>query len=378
MMNIKIFDETLRDGEQQVGVFFSSESKRSLADLIRSAGVDYIDIMLGVHSSEDQLIKELARTDNPITPACMIGKEYADKAIELGVNRVIMFYSVSDILLGVKGKTRQQALEEVEESVKYAYEKGLKIDFAAEDASRADFEYLVAFGKRLKPYIDHFVICDTVGCLQPNLSRKIVQDFIRETGCKVGLHYHNDLGLAVENTIQGILAGAELISGTFTGIGERAGNVPLEQVLLELKKLDITAPDFDYSRLDEICRKVRELGGAGPAEPMSEQTRFVETGIHVSALRKNPQAYSIFPDYKPILWFGKYSGSANYAWLFADNGIDATQDEIAGIREKIKEKALQEARSFSGDEIMKMYRGGELKWALIILQQYAEIELEKK
>src|SRR3989344_771399 len=100
----------------------------------------------------------------------MMEQRYVDNAVELGVKKVIMFYSLSDILLNVRNKTRDEALNFSKKLIDYAREKGLDVDFAAEDSTRAGFDYLAQVGKELKPLIDYFMICDTVGCLQPNWS----------------------------------------------------------------------------------------------------------------------------------------------------------------------------------------------------------------
>ncbi len=362
MQKIKIFDETLRDGEQQARVIFTPEQKNELADKISSAGVDYINIMAGIHDSEDSLIADLVQKSLPIVPACMMGKEYVQKALKAGVNKVIMFYSVSDILLKAKNKTRENALDLSKKWVDYAREHGLKVDFAAEDATRADFDYLVEFGHEMKPFIDHFMICDTVGCLQPNLSYKLVKDFIDSTGCKVSVHYHNDLGMAVENTIQGVLAGASTVSGTFTGIGERAGNVPLETVLLQLRdNHGIFAENFYYNKLPDICYLVAKHVGFGPAEPLSEEAFYNETGIHVHALLRDPRSYCIFPGRNPIIWFGKYSGASNFEYVFERMLRNPqTKERYNEMRETIKNLAVKNQRSYSADEVITMFNAGKI------------------
>lgn len=357
MIPLKIFDETLRDGEQQVGVNFSVSEKKELANVMTSSGVDYIDLMLGVHPTEDGLIGSLAQQSVPIVPACMMDRRYVDKAVDLGVKKVIMFYCVSDILLNARNKTRDDVVTLSKNLISYAREKGLEVDFAAEDSTRADFDYLAQVGRELKPFIDYFMICDTVGCLQPTWSFKLVRDFIEETGCKVGVHYHNDLGLAVENTIQGVLGGASLISGTFTGIGERAGNVPLELVLTQLKeKHGIKGENLDYGKIPGICSLVTKYAKIAPAKPLSEEAFYTETGIHVDALMKDSRSYSIFPDIEPEIWFGKYSGASNFRWLYERIlNMPLKPEKYAELRDSVKELAMKNQRSYSWRETHRLF-----------------------
>jgi homocitrate synthase NifV/benzylmalate synthase len=240
-----------------------------------------------------------------------------DRALVLGVKRITLFYPVSDILLKIDNKTRTQALNLCVKLCNYAYNKGLVVDFATEDATRADFDFLVEVGQALSCFVDTFLICYTVGCLQPNWSHKLVKDFIHATGCKVGVHYHNDLGLALQNTIQGIFAGARVVSGTFTGIGERAGNAALEEVLTMLKQEhNIVVNGIDYKKVAEVCFLIKKVFRYKPARPLSRASFFTETGIHVHRLLKDTKSYILFPHKQPIIWFGKYSGASNFKWLF--------------------------------------------------------------
>lgn len=360
MRTIEIFDETLRDGEQQARIIFSLQQKVELAKLIRSAGADSIDIMVGVYREEDGLIGRFAQDCGHIVPACMMGENYAQQAIDLGVRKVIMFYPVSDIHLELNGKTREGGLEISKKWLGYVKERGLRADFAAVDATRANFEYLSYVGRELAPYVDTFMLCDTVGCLHPGLSYALVKQFLEETECKVGVHYHNDLGLAVENTIQGVLAGASVISGTFTGIGERAGNVNLEEVLEQLKqKHGIVAPNFNYGALGEICKKVREFAGHGPAEPFSLESNYVETGIHVHGQLRHPLAFRNFPG-EDIIWFGKYSGVSNFEAIFGRVESNAQKGRYKQMLAQIKTMSVENQRSYSAPEVIAMEREGKI------------------
>jgi benzylmalate synthase len=360
MRTITLFDETLRDGEQQVGVFFSVEQKRELATRLAACGITDVDIMEGVTESEDVLIRELCADDVPVCPACLCSEAAIDRVLLLGAKRAIMFFSVSEGLLASKGLNQKQAFEKIVSCAQYASASGLEIDFAAEDASRTNQDFLIQLGRALRPHIRHYVLCDTVGCLQPNLAELLVREVLTKTGCSIGVHFHNDLGLAIENTIRGVLAGASMVSGTLTGIGERAGNANLAEVARRLSyEHDVEVEGLEHQAFFHLCKEVAIHGV--PAVPLSEQALYTETGIHVHALMRDSGSYILFPGKQPIVWFGKYSGSSNFRYLF-ERELSDPQDEERYVRMRgtIKEKALREGRSFSSDEVIAMYRRGEL------------------
>ncbi len=359
-MNLEVSDETLRDGEQQVGVFFTSDEKKELARLFSQVGVKYIHTMPIVCEEEASLTRELVEENLPIQASTMMGERYVNHSLDLGVESITLFTPVSDKLLSIKGKTKESSLAECKRVIEYASFRGLKIDFALEDASRADIGYIAEIAQELGSNLRYLVLCDTVGCLQPNLSRFLIKGIKRSYSGKLGVHYHNDMGLAIENTIQAVLADAELISGTFTGIGERAGNVNLEETLIRLKdehKIEVTG--LDYDRLKEVSEKVREYAGEGPAQPMSRKAFFIEAGIHVHSMLQDPQSYIAFPNKDFEIWFGKHSGASNYHWLFEQRLKEPLDEsQYQRMRDTVKHMAIKNKRSYNAQEVEQMYRKG--------------------
>ncbi len=360
MRRIRLFDETLRDGEQQVGIFFSVEQKRDIARRIAACGIGDIDIMEGVTEAEDALIQELCTEGLPLAPACLCSYTAIDHVVALGARRAILFFPVSNMLLSSKNLGQEEAFGRILECARYAHGKGLDIDFAAEDASRADLPFLIRLGKALQPCLRHLVLCDTLGCLQPESAAGMVTNVMKETGCAVGVHFHNDLGLAVENTIQAVLSGASLVSGTLTGIGERAGNANLTSVTLRLAvEHNIHVEGLDLAAFQRLGRDLLMHGS--PADPFSEQSLYIETGIHVHALLRDTSTYILYPGKAPVIWFGKYSGSSNFRYLF-EKELQRPLDEshYARMRKNIKDRALKECRSFSAREVLALYEKGEI------------------
>ena len=370
---LTIFDETLRDGEQQVGIFFDSKTKHDLAHLIVKTGVHHVALMPAIHYTEAQLVKNLVHQGlkKSLAASTMMGEKYIDESLDCGVKKIILFNAVSDRLLWLRDaqdrdqeltpeiidRVRARMLDKVLSHLKYAADAGLKICFAAEDASRADWDFLVECIIKFQPYIDHFLLCDTVGILSPESTKNWVRNLIEFTGNKTPLavHFHNDRGLALENTIQAVLAGVKGISGTFGGIGERAGNVALEQVLYGLKlRYGWEVAGIDYAALSDVTEYLAHHKFFANT-PYSPATLRYETGIHVDSLLRNHDTYYLFPYGKPEVWFGKFSGASNFQYLFEKLlQKPLTKSKYQEYRKIIKNIAIAQKRSFSTKEVLQI------------------------
>ena len=387
-IDIKIIDETLRDGEQQAGLFFSSEEKYELAHLIADTGAHHLTIMPMIDESEEQLVNVLVTEGLGKVLACstMTGKRFIDHSKACGARRITLFHAVSDRLMFLRdnetrrssllkhrtiddglpptvvARVRQRAFEKILENLRYATSIGLDVDFAAEDASRADFDFLTQCIRDFRPFVGHFLLCDTVGVLSPDQTYKWINALVDSTDTSpLGVHFHNDLGMAVENTIQAIAAGATMVSGTMGGIGERAGNAALEQVLNGLRlRFGVEVSGIHYDRLEKVVSLLQQLG-AVPAKPYSEAASRHETGIHVNSFLRDPRSYSTFRFEKPEVWFGKCSGSSNFQFLF-ENQLKQPQDQEAynQMRARIKALSIKEERCFSAEEILELHEQGLL------------------
>ena len=242
MTNVRIFDTTLRDGEQTLGVSLSPDQKLAIAKKLDELGVDAIEAGFPVISEgESQAVKMITSEGLSCEIAGLTRtiKKDIDAAVDAGLNYVHTFIATSDIHLEHKLQmTRDQALEKAIESVEYGKSRGLQVEFSAEDASRTDREFLKkVFGDVAKAGADRVNIPDTVGYSTPEYMAEITRDTIEATKLPVSVHCHNDFGLAVANALSGIHAGAACAHVTINGIGERAGNASLEEFSMALKCL---------------------------------------------------------------------------------------------------------------------------------------------
>ncbi len=379
-LNLIISDETLREGEQQVGLFF--DDKAALAQLISQTGVHQIALMPATHTAEAQLVKNLAKQglQQQLVASTMMRRSAIEHSKDCGVRQIILFHAVSDRLLflrdpavaadpnlhsktideaipaAVVHRIRQSMLANALEHVRYATDKGLRVCFAAEDASRADFHFLVDCINALGPYIDQFLLCDTVGILTPEKAFVWIRDLLEYTqSVPLSVHFHNDMGLALENTIQAVRAGAIGISGTMGGIGERAGNAPLDQVLGGLRmRFGWEVAGIDYDAVDRVVAYLHDQGHR-PHAPYSPQAQRHESGIHVSSLLRDRKSYTAFPHSHPDIWFGKCSGASNLQYLFEHHLKQSLQrSQYEKLRSAIKAISMQEKRSFSVNEVLAL------------------------
>lgn len=377
-------DETLRDGEQQVGICFSSDTKAALAHQIAQTGVRHIALMPSIHSTEESLIETLVAEglSSRLTASTLMSTAHIQQAYAKGVQHITLFHAVSDRLLLLRNPdhaetfhkgdasteacvppnwlytVRHTMVKKVLSHLQFAAQLGLKINFAAEDASRADFDFLVDCINTFAPYIDYFLLCDTVGILTPEKSYIWLHDLLESTNhAALMVHFHNDMGLALENTIQAVRAGAAGISGTFKGIGERAGNVALEQVLNGLRlRFGWEVEGIDYDAIARVTQTLESLGvQAHP--PYSQAAQRHEAGIHVHSLLRDRLSYAIFPYGQPEIWFGKHSGASNVRYLF-EHCLQhpLTRAQYDHIALAIKTLAIEQNRSFSVDEIVAWLR----------------------
>ncbi|MCH2603888.1 MAG: 2-isopropylmalate synthase [Candidatus Nitrosopelagicus sp.] len=350
-MKIRIFDTTLRDGEQTPGVSLSPEKKLNIAKKLDALGIDAIETGFPVISDGERSAVKMITSENLQSELCGLArtnKRDIDAAVDCGLNYIHTFIATSDIHLEYKLKmTREQALEKAIDAVEYGKSRGLQVEFSAEDATRTDREFLKkVFGEVAKAGADRIDIPDTVGYSTPQYIAEITKDAIDATKLPISVHCHNDFGLAVANAISGIQAGAECAHVTINGIGERAGNASLEELVMALNSLQFDQKwetNINKELLYETSRYVSKIIGitVQPNKAIVGENAFGhESGIHTHGVLNNPLTYEpISPEIvgrTRWLQVGKHAGIHGMNAMLKEYGIVPNEEQTKKILDKVK------------------------------------------
>jgi len=301
---IEILDSTLREGEQTPGVSFTNCQKIEIAEMLDNFGVDFLElghpaVSPDIYKTIDTL-GQLSLNAKKIVHG-RITKSDIDDAIDLGIPWIGLFFGTSRDYLNDKYRLDEKnALQLIEEAIKYAKSKKLKVRFTAEDASRTDLDFLLKIGELVeKAGADRFSLADTVGILDPNKVSELVQFFVSRLKIPIHMHCHNDFGLATANALQAIQSGARCVDVTINGLGERCGLPPLAEVTAALDELYNIKHAWDLKKLNEMSLYIDQITkiNKNNTRPITGEYAFShKAGLHVSAMLKNPKSYeSISP-----------------------------------------------------------------------------------
>ena len=350
-MKVRIFDTTLRDGEQTPGVSLTPEKKLEIARMLDELGVDAIEAGFPVISEGEKKAVAAVASAGLSAEVCGLARTKRgdiDVAADAGLSYVHTFIATSDIHLEHKLRiSREQALERAVDAVQYAKSRGLQVEFSAEDATRTDRGFLrEVFGKVAEAGADRIDIPDTVGYSTPAYMASITADAV-STGLPVSVHCHNDFGLAVANALAGIEAGAACAHVTVNGIGERAGNASLEELSMALQCLPFEQKretGIVPGRIYEISRAVSRMVGISvqPNKAIVGDNAFGhESGIHTHGVLSNPLTYEpISPELvgrKRRLHAGKHAGMRGVNAMLAEYGIEPDERQAQEILRRVKE-----------------------------------------
>lgn len=351
--DLQVWDLTLRDGEQTPGLRFSLEDKLRIAALLDDVGVDFADAVFPSSSRQEQDVTRRLLASRPrmeINATARMLREDLDLALELGVGFINLMVPASDIHIEKKFGTSRRAVEEqVDKVLGYAARRGLGVNFIAEDTSRADLDFAIGLFKRAFDLgADKLVICDTVGVMTPRRMGQLTHDILRasDPAAKFAIHCHNDFGLATANTLAAVEAGTRIVTVTVNGLGERAGNAALDQVVMAATRLLNLSCAVDTGKLHKLSKLVEAVSGIPiPAtQPLSGYNAFRhESGIHVAAMLKNVHAYEAL-DPESVgrareYVFGKHSGRKQLAMFLKKHAIPHSEDDLLAITEAVKSHA---------------------------------------
>ncbi|QQQ87017.1 MULTISPECIES: homocitrate synthase [Peptostreptococcales] len=364
---IKIVDTTLRDGEQTAGVVFANNEKITIAQMLNDLGVDQLEVGIpAMGGDEKDAIKRICKRNLKSSimawNRAVIGD--IEQSIDCGVDAVAISISVSDIHIRNKLKTsREWVIENMVKSVEYAKKNGLYVSINGEDASRADDDFLIQFieaGKRAGA--DRFRFCDTVGVMDPFTIRNKIEKIHKATNFDIEMHTHNDFGMATANAIAGAIGGANHIGVTVNGLGERAGNAALEEVLMALKHVFKYGMDIDTKKFKELSEYVSNASGrelpAWKAIVGSNMFKH-ESGIHADGALKDPKNYEAFEPEEVGLQrqivIGKHSGKAAIINKFLEYDIELSPEMASKVLEEIRAVSVRMKRSLFDKEIVGIY-----------------------
>lgn len=347
MNRVRILDSTLREGEQSVGVSFTKRQRLQIAWMLDYFGVDSIEISPVISQSHRESLQEMRKAglSAQIISHGRALSEDIDVARACDVEWVAMYHSVSDIHLNSKFHiSREVALERSIRAIEYAKSYGLKLRFTAEDASRTNPEFLLNFISEVsKAGADRIGIPDTVGVMLPQGMARLVTLARGVTDRPIDVHCHNDLGLALANSIAAAEAGADQIHVTIDGLGERVGIASLAEVTMALKLLFHSERQFRYEMLSELSALVSSYtkNPIPAAKPIVGKNAYThKAGTHLAAIIRNPEAYEILPP-KLVgntrrLVFGELSGKNGAAYLLRVLGVQPTPEMSKEIAAGLK------------------------------------------
>jgi methanogen homocitrate synthase len=345
---IAVYDSTLRDGEQMPGVSFKCQDKIEIARKLNKIGVPQIEAGFPAVSKQEKeavLAVKKEGLSSEILALSRLRKEDIDVCLACDIDMILLFIASSEIHLKYKLKmTKDEALRKTGEMVQYAKDHGLKTSFSTEDSTRTELDFLKKISKCAEDHgADRIGLTDTVGCISPEGMVYLASEIKKSIKTPFSIHLHNDFGLVLPNALAGVQNGASFVTTTVNGIGERAGNLPLEEFVVALKLLYNYDVGVDFSQLKELSDLVAKISKIKipKYKPLVGQHAFShESGIHVAATLRCPMTYeAIPPDFvggKRKLVLGKHSGKTYVKNKLEEKGISTSEEQICNILREIK------------------------------------------
>lgn len=364
-LRLKIYDTTLRDGEQSIGVVFDKEEKLQIARMLDSVGVDRIEAGMPVVSKEDQEAVRMivdAGLGAEVWGFCRALKGDVDACVETGVKHIICEIATSSYKMQAYNMTPEKISDKVLDCLKYAKEKGLYTAFFAVDATRADIGFLeelyckaVELGKA-----DEVVIVDTLGVAHPETMYYLTKKLREWVDVPIMAHCHNDFAMATACTMACVKAGADCVHVTVNGMGEKTGNADIAETAIAAKLYGVPF-NLNMKKLYELAKLGEKLSGIpiSPLKPVVGENVFKrESGVTAAQLISYPPAvegYSpeILGREREVL-LSKKSGKRSVTYWLERIGVEATSEQIDDILAGVKAKGIEKKGILTEDEFKRI------------------------
>jgi isopropylmalate/homocitrate/citramalate synthase len=365
---IKFHDVTLRDGEQQTGVIFTKDDKIRIAEGLAEAGVHRIEAGMPVVSPSDaaaikEIVKRKLGPEIFAFSRCMV--DDVKRAVDCGVSGVVMEVPSSTHIIQYAYKWQfEKAVELSIESTAYAHSQGLQVVFFPIDFSRAEINWVLDLINRVanEGHMDALALVDTFGVVSPHAMSYLVRETKKRISKPLEAHFHMDFGMGIANTVMAVAEGVEVIHSTVLGLGERAGNVPMEETAMALRTMYGVDTGLKLDKLYSLAKLVEKLSGhkvASNRPVVGDQLFQVESGIIASwwmnCGQDNPT--ELFPFHwdvvgqpAPQIVIGKGSGIDSIKMRLRSMGIPFTEDEAMQVVMAVKEFSLKHKRLLTDEE----------------------------
>lgn len=368
-MNRSIFliDSTLRDGEQAPNIVFSRKEKVRLAQMLSKIGIDEIEVGTpAMGKNECDTIQDIIHLN--LKPIISVWSRAVKKDIEqastLGAAGIHVAFPLSNIQLQAMGKTYNWVKDTFGETIQCAKRLFKQVSVGIQDASRCPTKRMLQFIDMVEKYgIFRIRLADTIGILTPIQTIKIIQIVKKEKpNINIDFHAHNDFGMATANALTAYQVGADSLSVTVNGLGERAGNAALEEILMALRQIN-GGIKYNLSTLFDLCQYVSTISGRPLLDGKAISGRFAvshESGIHTRAVLSDILAFQPFDgniigrESYSIL-FGKHSGKGAVIDLLKKRSIEIEENKIPLLIKKIRNIANVLRRSLSPEEVVDLY-----------------------
>ncbi|AEE95534.1 homocitrate synthase [Mahella australiensis] len=360
-------DTTLRDGEQTAGVVFANTEKLEIAKMLDELGVDQLEVGIPtMGGDEEEAIRAIVKANLKASIMAWNRAVVADvqHSIDCGVDAVAISISTSDIHIQYKlQKSREWVLESMVKAVEFAKKNGVYVSVNAEDASRTDDEFLATFARTAKEAgADRLRFCDTMGILDPFMTYDKITTLLNNVDIDIEMHTHNDFGMATANALAGLKAGANYVGVTVNGLGERAGNAALEEVIMAIKYVWGYKVDVDTKKFKALSEYVAKASGRELPiwKAIVGSNMFAhEAGIHADGVIKNPRTYEVFnPEEVGLerqIVIGKHSGTAAIKNKFKEYGIQLDEKDANALLVKVRALSVELKRPLFDKELVSLY-----------------------